>query len=380
MHRNAEVESSDRPAHEYDRQYNTGVLSACGSTGLFTANSDSSGDAGVTGVEPSAAPPIHEFSAEPPPSDCSGGSIGLQAAASVCTDWPGPGTQCDVISSDDGRAVGHESVIHKSAVNTGNCVDSFLSDGWSELRYVDMSIDGISGVIRALDDSGAQVCLVRAEVIAALNLPRIGKVMLRDFLGNSHQAEVVTLQMKLANADTFVPVVCAVCDRLSNDLLLGTDVVDRLNRIWLSDQSQMPMNDGNVCDVGMNGNVNIDVMNNGITDVTSPVKTDENDNDVGNDNSEDDDAVLNLDDVACDKSQNVADAEQLALEQQHDKSLAMCFSLAKRNRAGYFIRDSILYCKDKILGHEVEQLCLLRTRRPQAIRLAHHSYGGHLSA
>ena len=51
-----------------------------------------------------------------------------------------------------------------------------------------MSIDGIPGVIRALNDSGAQICLVRAEVIAALNLPRIGKVMLRDFLGNSHQA------------------------------------------------------------------------------------------------------------------------------------------------------------------------------------------------
>ena len=115
-------------------------------------------------------------------------------------------------------------------------------------------------------------------MIAALNLPRVGKAVLRDFLGNSHQADVVTLQMKLANADTFVPVVCAVCDRLSNDLLLGTDVVDRLNRRWLSDQTLMNADD--VCDVGMNGNVNIDVMNNDITDVTSPVKTDENDDDL----------------------------------------------------------------------------------------------------
>ena len=111
--------------------------------------------------------------------------------------------------------------------------------------------------------------------------------------------------MKLANADTFVPVVCAVCDKLSNDLLLGTDVVDRLNRMWLSDQSQTPMNADNVCDVGMNGNVNIEVMNNDITGVTLPV-TDDN----GDDDDDDDDAVLNLDDVACDKSQNVADAEQ----------------------------------------------------------------------
>ena len=89
----------------------------------------------------------------------------------------------------------------------------------------------------------------------------------------------------------------------------------------------------------------------------------------------DDDSVLNLDDVACDKGQNVADAEQLALEQQHDKSLAMCFSLAKRGKAGYFIHAGILYRKEKILGHEIEQLCLPRTRRSQAIRLAHQGYG-----
>ena len=58
----------------------------------------------------------------------------------------------------------------------------------------------------------------------------------------------------------------------------------------------------------------------------------------------------------------------------------MCFSLAKRGKAGYFIHAGILYRKEKILGHEIEQLCLPRTRRSQAIRLAHQSYGGHLSA
>ena len=279
----------------------------------------------------------------------------------------GPDTLSDVIDSDP-------AFIH----NNAECVDACIADGWSELRYVDVVVDGISDTIRALDDSGTQVCLVRADVIAALNLPRIGKVTLRDFLGNSHQAEVVTLQMKLADADTFVPVVCAVCDRLSNDVLLGTDVIDRLNRMMMSEQ--MPVND-DVCDVGMSGNVNINIMNN-VTDAMSPVQTDENVNDNNAEcvEADDDDSVLNLDDVACDKGQNVADAEQLALEQQHDKSLAMCFSLAKRGKAGYFIRDGILYRKEKILGHEIEQLCLRRTRRSQAIRLAHQSYGGHLSA
>jgi len=54
--------------------------------------------------------------------------------------------------------------------------------------------------------------------------------------------------------------------------------------------------------------------------------------------------------------------------------------LADRDKAGYYVRDGILYRKEKILGHEIEQLCLPRSRREQAIRLAHETYGGHLAA
>ena len=105
-----------------------------------------------------------------PPSDCSGGNVGLPAATDVlfsepviheCSAVPptaapsgelfGPDTQSDVINSEP-------AFIH----NNAECIDTCIADGWSELRYVDVVIDGISGVIRALDDSGAQVCLVRA--------------------------------------------------------------------------------------------------------------------------------------------------------------------------------------------------------------------------
>ena len=62
-------------------------------------------------------------------------------------------------------------------------------------------------------------------------------MLLREYLGNSYDTEVVSLQMKLANAKTFVPVVCAVCDKLSNELVLGADIIDKLNRVWLIDQN-----------------------------------------------------------------------------------------------------------------------------------------------
>jgi len=121
--------------------------------------------------------------------------------------------------------------IKNSEIHAERPIDSFLSDGWSDLRYVDVNIDGICGTFCGLDDSGAQLCLVRADVVAPLRLAKTGSVVLQDFLGNSYDADVFCLQMKLANAKTFVPVVCAVCDKLSNEFLLGADIIDKLNGV-----------------------------------------------------------------------------------------------------------------------------------------------------
>jgi len=54
--------------------------------------------------------------------------------------------------------------------------------------------------------------------------------------------------------------------------------------------------------------------------------------------------------------------------------------LANSGKAGYFVRDGILHRKEKIFGQEVEQLCLPKTRRAQAIKLAHSTFGGHLAS
>jgi len=230
-----------------------------------------------------------------------------------------------------------ESCLFKDkACDVEQSADDFLADGWSELRYVDVNINGISGAIQTLDDSGAQLCLVKASVIAPLCLKKIGPVVLRDFFGNAYQASVVCLQMKLANANQYLPVVCAVCDNLNSDLLLGSDVVDTLNRSWLDEQSpviSLCKND-DVCDENY---MATDVMANEVEVETSPANNDDNE------------VVLDLNDLSGEqvtpKDENVANADQLALEQRNDQSLALCFSLAERNRAGYYVRNGILYRK-----------------------------------
>jgi len=218
------------------------------------------------------------------------------------------------------------------------------------------------------------LCLVRADVVSPLRLAKTGSVVLRDFVGNTYDADVVSLRIKVANTNTFVPVVCAVCDKLSNELLLGADIIDKLNRVWLIDQN-VTVSDIDMTVVSVeNTCVTTKIMNNDANNVKSPVTSGDDD---------DDETVIDLDNVnkdeASDKITNVADAEQIALEQQNDKSLALYFSLAERDKAGYYIKDNILYRKENILGHEVEQ-CLPRSRRSQAIRLAHETFGGHLAA
>ena len=75
-----------------------------------------------------------------------------------------------------------------------------------------------------------------------------------------------------------------------------------------------------------------------------------------------------------------ASADTLRSEQRTDKSLAGCWALAERNKAGYYLRDGILYRRQNMLGHEYEQLVLPHCRRAEVIKLAHQVHGGHLAS
>jgi len=43
--------------------------------------------------------------------------------------------------------------------------DPLLADGWSQLRFVDVNIDGLPYEVTALNDSGCQLCVIKAEVV-----------------------------------------------------------------------------------------------------------------------------------------------------------------------------------------------------------------------
>jgi len=244
----------------------------------------------------------------------------------------------------------------RSSEGPCSSTESEPSFGWSELRYVQINIEGLPGKVTSLNDSGCQLCVARRDVLKSLNLPKLGEAKLKGLSKEVIPADLVRVRMKLADGSAFSNVTCAVVDNLNHSVILGSDIVEKLN-VKLAEE-QCCIND--VIDVDV---INID--NNVIDgDVMSDV--------TNADNGDDDN------DVSVDPRK--ASADILRTEQKTDRSLAGCWSLAERQKAGYFVRDGILYRQQEMLGHEYEQLVLPAGRRAEVIKLGHEVVGGHLAS
>jgi len=264
------------------------------------------------------------------------------------TESPGDIEQRDKTSDD--------TETTSSRPSEDQAIDSLLADGWSELRYVQINIEGLPEKVTSLNDSGCQLCVARRDVLKSLNLPKLGEAKLKGLSKEVIPADLVRVRMKLADGSAFSNVTCAVVDNLNHSVILGSDIVEKLN-VKLAEE-QCCIND--VIDVDV---INID--NNVIDgDVMSDV--------TNADNGDDDN------DVSVDPRK--ASADILRTEQKTDRSLAGCWSLAERQKAGYFVRDEILYRQQKMLGHEYEQLVLPAGRTPEVIKLGHEVVGGHLAS
>ena len=193
------------------------------------------------------------------------------------------------------------------------------------------------------------------------------------------------MNVKLVDGVEYLPITCAVCENLSNAMILGADVVAKIHEKLLNERYMPNVNCG-VGDVDKTYSpFDVDVDNVAIdTKQVDSNKTDADFDDDVIDSDANDDGVLNADDTnvdnhtECNESCKLS-AESLKQEQENDRSLKVCWDLARRGKSGYFVREGILYRNERIFGHYVEQLVLPQSRRMQAIRLAHDVYGGHLA-
>jgi len=130
--------------------------------------------------------------------------------------------------------------------------------------------------------------------------------------------------VRLTTGKRFANITCAVVEKLNYPLILGSDIVDKLNK-QLIDESFVA------------------------NELMNVVHENDDDDVGGDDDDDDDDDDVDKNEVTndkCDKheSENVnmsdprkASAEILRRDQRSDRLLIHCWSLADRHKAGYYV-------------------------------------------
>jgi hypothetical protein len=81
--------------------------------------------------------------------------------------------------------------------------------------------------------------------------------------------------------------------------------------------------------------------------------------------------VVNVPDVKSEVG--IANASEFANEQRQDESLTCAWKLARRQKAGYVVKDELLFHREKRCGQIIHALCVPASRRQRIIRLAHET-------
>jgi len=97
-------------------------------------------------------------------------------------------------------------------------------------------VEGLSDTVIALNDSGCQLCAVNAVTVTSLDLPVFGQVKLRG-ISDRHlePADVVKIGVRFTTGKKFVNITCAVVEKLNYPLILGSDIVDKLNQVLIDE-------------------------------------------------------------------------------------------------------------------------------------------------
>ena len=237
----------------------------------------------------------------------------------------------------------------------------------SELETIKVSVDGHE--VTALIDSGSQFPLVRQGLISTKDRPlsTFGTISIQPIVGQPRQAKLVACHLaRVNNSCTCIQsgksapvphVICAaIPDLACYDLILPPSVAQSLAATCIHSQHEPCLDESNNTQPP---DIEITAASDESITVAQP-----SEHDSGNEQNDE----FNL---------SHSNSSDLINEQQTDETLLECIRLAKQRKGGYFIRDSILFHKDRVCGHSVDQLVLPLNRRSDVLKLAHDKCGFH---
>ena len=291
----------------------------------------------------------------------------------------------------DRQAVIAETVPMVMTDVNGKIPTSSVDIAISSLKYIDVSVavddvnvvENISGVC----DSGAECCVIRADLVAKYFPTVLGRVVLRPFFGEPIAADVIRVYVSLTdNPDRGIYIYAASVENANDPLLLTDEAVNRLtscqydiSRVVTRSEAKLESDNvvntdlTNVSDVPDTQTINLNTANADINDVENLVGSDDACDEVMGDD------VLSADDV-CTGDVTTATRAELISEQKNDPSLNGCWKLAEKLRGGFITKDGILYKRERWYGQEYLQLVAPSTRRKHILTMGHDTVGGHMSA
>jgi len=74
------------------------------------------------------------------------------------------------------------------------------------------------------------LCVMRADTVRPLNLPMLGQAKLKGLSDHLVTADIVKIRVRLTTGKAFVNITCAVVEKLNYGLILGSDIVVKLNQ------------------------------------------------------------------------------------------------------------------------------------------------------
>jgi hypothetical protein len=223
-----------------------------------------------------------------------------------------------------------------------------LQNNVEELKTV--SIKCGSRILEGIIDSGAQISVVREDLVVDTDFEGEGKIEIASAFGEKETTPLRVFKMKLDDRlHGTVPITCAVSKKLVNDLLLSMNAYEALlDNIQIHSSGDSFQIDPNV----------VKVKNFEPPESSSLI--------IGS---------VTKDDATKDRA-NKSDFVKL---QHDDIELKDLWDLAKNEKNSYRIYNDLLVHVEKMFGENVKQIVLPVCKRKEVLKMAHEiPLAGHL--
>ena len=247
----------------------------------------------------------------------------------------------DIVTYKDASTLSIDDDVNDNVATSVCCPVAQLST----LAYLDVTVrcneDSPDIAVRALSDTGAQVSIIKAELLNGSEMEVIGRMRLQPFCVNAVEADWIKLQILPFTEDhdnTFITIDCAVVSNCNENVILTSDVLSRMAQC--KQAMRVPFNNANqsVCTSDSVNELNVftktvdaDVLlNDDMIDDSGRIDCNHDDecDNVGHANQ-------NAEGTSIPDEHDIASCQQAAEEQRNDETLAGCYRLDKAGKGGF---------------------------------------------